>query len=463
MALDLEDDLFGGGNSNHLAPSPNKHSRKTPSKLNGVKAQRSSSSLRPASSFAPPMDSDGGDGRHSLAHELAAALMPEPSSGQMLLAEEFGLEFDEGAEGIDEQANGLHSEDSLKQHLNGHTNDFADDELPTFAVESPSDDLSRHFGGSSVPQTPTARRGPPKPSPAKDPMDVLSRDIESTEAFLSHLRRLDMDSNPSTSQLPLEKIASDMIRHMNDTARDREGQVRELMECEREFRKIAGEVGGSDVLSRVDDLPEVEDLVDTTASDIASSSSPTKRKTLETSQPMSRDHSRQSTGDWDMDPDVHRLGDEDNSYDIEPESPSPTKDAFPIPPQVSGPATIAKTIPQLSHMRTVNASLASSLTAISEHAQVNGAASADAGRKIRALKNKLGGWRMEWDSAEKSRIRIERWEAGLPDDDGTMTPSRFGGVCKRIDGRVVVQEQLEAFKLAIANASMKTQAIMARG
>jgi len=115
-------------------------------------------------------------------------------------------------------------------------------------------------------------------------------------------------------------------------------------------------------------------------------------------------------------------------------------------------------------MRSLTASLATSLNAISEHAQVNGAATADAGRKIRALKNKLGNWRSEWDSAEKSRVRIERWEAGLPDDD---TPMAVGaplrpGASKRVDGRHVVQEQLRAFESALADAGMKTQAIMAR-
>ena len=47
-------------------------------------------------------DDDGVSGKHSLAHELAAALMPEPSMGSRSLAEEFGIEYDEGAEGIDE-------------------------------------------------------------------------------------------------------------------------------------------------------------------------------------------------------------------------------------------------------------------------------------------------------------------------------------------------------------------------
>jgi hypothetical protein len=42
--------------------------------------------------------------------------------------------------------------------------------------------------------------------------------------------------------------------------RDREGQVRELLGCEREFRRIAGEVGGNDVLSHLEELRDIDDL-----------------------------------------------------------------------------------------------------------------------------------------------------------------------------------------------------------
>ena len=104
------------------------------------------------------------------------------------------------------------------------------------------------------------------------------------------------------------------------------------------------------------------------------------------------------------------------------------------------------------------------MSSISEHAQVNGVATADAGRKIRSLKNKLGGWKTEWESAERSRAKIERWEAGIVDtDDNTASlasPVRLTG--RRVDGRKIVEEQLRAFELALADAALKTQAIMAR-
>jgi hypothetical protein len=40
-------------------------------------------------------------GASSLVHKLAAALLPEPTTGSRLLAEEFGIKYDEGVEEID--------------------------------------------------------------------------------------------------------------------------------------------------------------------------------------------------------------------------------------------------------------------------------------------------------------------------------------------------------------------------
>jgi len=124
--------------------------------------------------------------------------------------------------------------------------------------------------------------------------------------------------------------------------------------------------------------------------------------------------------------------------------------------------TPSKTIPQLAHLRTFTTSLVSSLTTISEQAQVNGAATTEAGRKIRALKNKIGGWRMDWDGAERSRIRIERWEAGIADGNPVSgSPSTPPLTSRRVDGRKMVQEHLQAFEQALFEAGQKTQAIMA--
>ena len=292
-------------------------------------------------------------------------------------------------------------------------------------------------------------------------MERLSRDLESTDKLLSQLRHIDADaSHHSSSQPSIEKFASDMIRHINDTVRDREGQVRELLECEREFRKIAGEINGNDVLGRLDSLERVEGLGDDTRS-TDNAKQKHSRDATNHGQDASRNHQRISSTDWETNPDA--LQDDDQSDDDEVDPTTPMKDSFLVVPPVSGPPTVPKIIPHFAHMRSLTTSLASSLTTMSEHAQVNGAATADAGRKIRALKNKLGGWRSEWDSAERSRLRIERWEAGIHDDDGSVpgTPPRPAGA-RRIDSRRIVEEHLKAFELSLADAGMKTQAIMAK-
>jgi len=122
------------------------------------------------------------------------------------------------------------------------------------------------------------------------------------------------------------------------------------------------------------------------------------------------------------------------------------------------------TIPQFAHLRSFTTSLVTSLTTISEQAQVNGVATTEAGRRIRALKNKMGGWQTEWDGAERSRIKIERWEAGVIEGDepnaSSMTSTRALGA-QRVDGRKLVEEHLQAFGRALADAAVKTRAIVA--
>lgn len=420
------------------------------------------------------MDDDATTGRHSLAHELAVALMPEPSAGSKLLAEEFGIEYDEGAEGIDDEP--PHHDNAAPHIIVGN------DDPPSFASELASADV---VDASSFHDTPVqASHAPPEydpvfgsPSmsrqtrqkrPEQDAMEVLAQDLESTDKFLSHLRRIDIDSGSSGSQQPaLERIASDVIRRINESTRDREGQVRELLEYEREFRKIAGEVGGDDVLGQLEELTQMDDLVEAKSSSSVEAPRTDSRHIdpIDEEQPhLSQSH------EWEVDPDHHHhLGDDDDDHDFASEpSQSPVKDSFPPPPPLVGPATPATTIPQLAHLRSFTASLVTSLTTISEQAQVNGAATTEAGRKIRALKNKLGGWRTDWDSAERSRAKIERWEAGIMDEtepsSGTSTPlaspMRSTGM-RRVDGRELVQEHLQAFELALADAAIKTQAIMA--
>ena len=251
-----DEDVFGS--NRYLTPSP----RNTPSSKSngGITSRRSSTSLRGAS-LAQSLDDDAGHGKHSLAHELAVALMPEPSAGSRLLAEEFGIEYDEGAEGIDGDSQPNMPNDGA--FASGTPDTFSESSdhprtPPSFDIPP---DIDPAFGSSPVttPHRPTRL-------PDQDPMTVLAQDLEYTEKFLSQLRRLDTESHGASSTL--EKLASDMIRRIDDTAREREDQVRELLGYEREFRKISGEIGGNDVLGQLDEL---EDIIESESSQRQSS------------------------------------------------------------------------------------------------------------------------------------------------------------------------------------------------
>ncbi|KAH9967550.1 hypothetical protein BC827DRAFT_1123252 [Russula dissimulans] len=403
--------------------APSSSPRKSPSK-HSLSRNRSNASLR--------------GGTSSLAHELAVALLPEPTAGSKLLAEEFGIEYDEGAEGID----GLPPEDTgvpmfaVTGDLDpSMTPDFASDATtPTVTdndIDNDNDDDEISDTNFHDPAPAPRSRGRGRSEPDVDAMVLLSRNLESTEKFIAHLRRLDADS---AAPLALETLAVDIISRLDETVRDREEQVRELLKYEREFQRIASEVGGQDALASLEALEGPQGLL--LLADAAPSSS--------SSAPLASLSSLSSSSPSDVDVDT----------DIDGSGTSPLKDSFvglpPPPPVNSGTATPAGAIPHLAHLRTHTASLVSSLTSLSEHAQVNGAATTEAGRKIRALKNKLGGWRTDWDSAERSRTRIERWEKG-GDDEGA----------RRVDGRAVVAEQLREFERVLFEANVKTQAIMA--
>ncbi|KAJ7289242.1 hypothetical protein C8J57DRAFT_1493688 [Mycena rebaudengoi] len=455
---------------------------------------RSTASLRP-STLAGSLDAgdEAANGRFSLAHELAVAMMPEPSAGSRLLAEEFGIEYDEGAEGIDEPPT-IHVP---QVRGNGHELSFADSDPHLDASFDDGPPPALDFGVDPSFGSPP-RRSQTKQRPEQDAMEVLAQNLESTDNFLSHLRRLDADpshasssmSSASSSVQPaLERLASDVIRRLNETARDREGQVRELLEYEREFRRIAGEVGGSDVLGMLEELPEHEANANVLSAAPALSSAPALSAVPDSPTSPSASprasfarHARALSQEWETDPDEHRLGDTDPAYDhpedelddelhLRHASPTPLAQSLAFSPVASDkpPASTAAGA-QLADLRGLTTSLVASLTSVSEHAQVNGAATAEAGRKIRALRNRLGGWRTEWEGAERSRGRIERWEAGEAWEGGDATPQgqgtpTRGGLAangaKRVDGRAVVQEHLQAFELALAEAALKTKAIMA--
>ncbi|CAK5283345.1 unnamed protein product [Mycena citricolor] len=429
--------------------------------------RRSATSLRGPSSLANTLDGgeDAGNGRFSLAHELAVAMMPEPSSGSKLLAEEFGIEFDEGAEGIDEP-------DRPQTRVEDPTFAEPDPQLLDSAAFDHGSTEPPDFGSDPTFASPSSVAPKEEAPVSQDAMETLAQDLKSTDNFLAHLRHIDGDAptsapaaSSSSSQPALEQLASDVIRRYNDTARDRESQVRELLEYEREFRRIAGEVGGQDVLGHLDALPEHESEVEAAP---PSSKHSAVHEDEPAPPPVRPSHARALSTDWEVDPDADGLDPAFNQQDDEDAEISPPAAhlGFSLSPPITaatprvagrkpGPAAAA----QLSELRSLTASLVSSLTSVSEQAQVNGAATAEAGRKLRALRNRLGGWRTEWEGAERSRGRIERWEAGEALELGGDAPAALGS--KRVDGRKIVEEHLHAFELALADAASKTQAMMA--
>lgn len=458
-----DDDVFGPSSSRFQAKKATQ--RKTPS----VNGRQSSASLRGAS-LAQTLDADAGTGVHSLAHELAAALISTEDTGSKKLSDELGFEFDEGAEGIDGSAQGDSggppSTDESVVEAFGMPEQPAFGE-PTADYEEPvfgnPDDLRSEsaFGGDDNELDPSFET-PTKPSrqkrePEKDPMVILAEDLESTEKFLTQLRRLDLEPG---GQPHMEKLASDVIRRLDDTVREREGQVRELLEYEREFRRIAGEVGGNDALGHLDEL---DDLVHEPEPE-QRPRPPARSKTLDyiAEEDMSGPHTLANGDDWETERD--RLGDEEDEFDA-PQS--PVKPPIAAAPTMTGPPTPSVTIVQLAHFRTVTNTVASSLATISEQTQVNTAAATEAGRKIRALKNKLGEWRTEWESAERSRTKIEKWEAGVMDvGEGTLvvlpmtgTPPRPGR--SKVDGRKIVQAHIDAFAQVMLEANARIEMIKA--
>ena len=422
------------------------------------------------------------------------------------------------------------------EHLGDHFGEMdaearSDEEESASQASSPSRNASAPSATTPTPRSRTVngttpkslfRGSPAPPSPtvaipeAQDPMEVLAQELASTDAFISSLRVLDHDSSPSyntttfntsttastsiphrrdpssssttnappftaaSSEPTIERYTTRMIRQLNDSARERETQLRELVSIEKEFRRIGGEVGGEGVLGGLGALDEDEEgLFD--SADEEGVRMETKSRPVEGHlQPLSGIREDLDDSEEEVDPlrdddddderyhdhDEHDDDEDEDEEDVFGEPPSPsthrssrrrgggprsrTKQSdstlpVPPPPHKPGlPITPSTALPHLSYMRALTSSLVSSLSSLSEYAQENGAASADAGRKIKSLKARMGSLRGEWEGAEKSRVRVEEWEGE-----------------KRVDGRAIVKEQLDAFEKALAEAAVKTQTIMA--
>lgn len=414
----------------------------------------------------------------SLAHELAAAMMPEPSTNSSL-AEELGLDFG-GADENDDQAEAsqgdrvdeyasqrvaLLSQDaaSADSTIVGDKSSRAHSPIPASDDDYGDDASETESSTPSRPHNPLARTlfsaVKEEEQVLEEPLEQFARELAATDAFITRLKRLDMDiSDNSLSpyatatttfhEPSIERYTSRMIRQLNDTVRERENQVRELVSIDHEFRRIEGELGGTDAIGSLDALDEDDGLFDQSdqSGDAPAGGHLQPLGGIEEEEEEGGNNKNSNTDDSDEDEDVFG----------EPLSPAKYKRHGRIAVELPPPpvrrqgeiVTPSSTIPHLTHMREVTTSLIQSLSTMSEHAQENGAATADAGRKIRALKNRIVGWQTDLESAEKSQVKIAEWESEAAQST-------------RIDGRIIVQEQLDAFAKALADAALKTKAIMA--
>lgn len=334
----------------------------------------SSSSSNSKSSFLAPalrpktrkstasLQDEASNGRFSLAHELAHALMPEPSAGSKLLAEEFGIEYDEGAEGIDEPPSPARNQPLAEDIQFGQPQ-----------PEEDTNEIDPDFGGDSIPESPTK----PRTKKKRDAMQTLERDLDNTNRFLSHLRSVDVSASssaqsPTPSSPTIEQLASSIIQKLNSSAQDRESQVRELLSYEREFRKISG-----DVLGALEELPiEMDPSKDEEAT----------VDTIDEERSQDQVHRRGESAEWDQDPmyaqeeSAEDTADDGHSDSDESGIQTPTKPGTPPPPLPSS-ATFSPSLmlPQLAYIRTTTTSLVSSLTSLSEQAQINSVFTTEAG------------------------------------------------------------------------------------
>ncbi|KAG8730238.1 hypothetical protein FRC11_007162 [Ceratobasidium sp. 423] len=420
----------------------------------------------------------------SLAHELAAAVMSEPSDSRAL-ADELGLEFEEEEE-EDELVNGQglgielgESEPGAMMGMGDYSAAITDTPSKPGRNNMLNGHNRTHSPGLDSDFDSSPSKPPPPPSfalsaPNVDPIETLKENVLFLDQFIVQLKNMDLDSTPikpaqstnsgrlssiyPNAEPAVERLATDIIRHIDEARREREVQLRDLMTYEREFRKIDSEPGGADRIGSVEPLEDVT-LTDSAPAQHADSSRVLDAVPEDDYDDNWEAQQRDPRDVFDEDGD----GD-DPMFTLRSPRASPylrrqtsRRSSLPPPlPYPSGPLTPSSTLPHLAHMRAVSQVLAASLSGLSEHVQVNGAAAADAGRKLRSLKNRVTDLQAEWASAEQSIERIEKSEKGL-DWEATDIVSTEEG--KRIDGRVVVKEISASFFAQLQQVEMKVQAM----
>ncbi|BGP41279.1 hypothetical protein JCM10449v2_005256 [Rhodotorula kratochvilovae] len=381
----------------------------------------------------------GGGGGLSLAAELASAARPQR---QRDLMRELGLGDDEDEEGASAEdaysAEEEDEEDALGAAFGRATPASADGDDPFGG--SPRRSASslarlvrtRPSSASLASYTPnsTPQDDAEADEMAQEEIDAalqeaaasLERSMETTTAFLAHLRQhvtaeldphatsstpapaLDgslertLSSSSSSDPLPpidytdrqpiVEAQTSTLVRRLYDLAKQRESQLRELTEGERILGRT--KPGWRAVLAELEPL----DFSDDDDEAVDDDDVPIAPNGVNAHLPpdASRSASPFST-----------------ASDAAPRAPSPRSRST-----AQSTAALADAHSDLAALRTLTTSLLSALSSISDLTQVQSALASDAGRKLRALKAQASAVRDELGAVERCEAFVQAYEAREP-------------------------------------------------
>lgn len=368
--------------------------------------------------------------RMSLAFELAAVTPGKASSRDLM--RELGIE-----EGEDDEEEGeVEGRDGEGEELGYGVEEDTFATPRAVEIVEPQDDFSpsstplrRPHGRASSASLasfyndsshPSFLESPP--SPPREELDAaqlrsFENSLETTARFLVHLRQhtsteidphASPDPPPSTTGLftsiepkpidytdrqPLvEKAATAVIKSMYESVKQREGQVRELVELERLVSK--NEVGWQAALASLEELPRDEEEGENAEHVVENGVS----------------HDEDEGEEVPLSPSAE----EDDPFG-QPATNHHARDlSFLEPPPIlrtssSNSPSLARS--ELTHLRTITTSLISALSAINEVTQVHRASTGEAGRKLRALRGHLVTVENDLQGLARSEEYIRAYEA----------------------------------------------------
>jgi hypothetical protein len=325
-----------------------------------------------------------GSNRHSLAFELAAAMSPEQTTSNRLL-EELGIEEEDEPDEDDEEvaepvgdapANNLHPPSPGRDHRQGPM--MISPRRPATAKASAMSLRSVSTQSHTSATTDDSFDFDEADAAFASASSTLEDSISTTDLFLQHIREFNSSSSKSETMTGwadrnplLERLAGDLIKRMQHLTKEREGQVRELQELDRALAS-----------QDLDILAELDDLV-------------TNLEPLAVAAEGGGHH-------------LNNVPEEDDWEPPTPTQPPISLDSWSSSSAAASAGLSAPT--QLAQLRSITTQLVSTLVAIIEHAQLSRGATSEAGRKLRAIKGVITGWKGELESVERSMDYIRRWE-----------------------------------------------------